>query len=61
MMLITCALALPFSYAGTRFKGLNRALITGSGVLSFGFGLFLAYQIGFVDGLFTAHPTWSPH
>jgi len=61
MMLITCALALPVSYAGTRFTGLNRALITGSGLLSFGFGLFLAYQIGFVDGLFTTHPTWSPH
>jgi ABC-type nickel/cobalt efflux system permease component RcnA len=61
MMLITFALALPFSYAGTRFSGLHRALISGSGLLSFGFGLFLAYQIGFVDGLFTSHPNWSPH
>jgi High-affinity nickel-transport protein len=61
MMLITFALALPFSYAGTRFSGLHRALITGSGLLSFGFGLFLAYQISFVDGLFTGHPNWSPH
>jgi high-affinity nickel-transport protein len=60
MMLITCALALPFSYAGARFTGLHHALITGSGLLSFGFGLFLAYQIGFVDGLFTSHPAWSP-
>ena len=23
-------------------------------------GLFLAYQIGLVDGLFTADPQWSP-
>ena len=61
MMLITCALALPFSYAGTRFSWLNRGLVTGSGVLSLCFGLFLAYQIGFVDGLFTSHPSWSPH
>ena len=61
MMLITCALVLPFSYAGTRFSGLNRALITGSGLVSLCFGLFLAYQISFVDGLFTTHPTWSPH
>jgi High-affinity nickel-transport protein len=61
MMLITLALALPFSYAGTRFSGLHRALITGSGLLSFGFGLFLAYQIGFIAGLFTSHPNWSPH
>ena len=60
MMLITCALALPLSYAGSRFVWLNRGLITGSGLLSLGFGLFLSYQIGFVDGLFTGHPTWSP-
>jgi len=61
MMLITLALALPFSYAGTRFNWLNRGLVTGSGLLSLGFGLFLSYQIGFVDGLFTSHPNWSPH
>ena len=61
MMLITCALALPFSYAGTRFSWLTRGLITGSGIVSLCFGLFLAYQIGFVDGLFTSHPNWSPH
>jgi len=61
MMLITCALALPFSYAGARFSWLNRGLVTGSGLLSLCFGLFLAYQVGFVDGLFTSHPSWSPH
>jgi High-affinity nickel-transport protein len=60
MMLITVALALPFSYAGTRFGWLNRGLIVGSGVLSFCFGLYISYQIGFVDGLFTRHPHWSP-
>jgi hypothetical protein len=61
MMLITVALALPFSYAGTRFAWLNRGLVTGSGLVSIGFGLFLSYQIGFIDGLFTSHPNWSPH
>jgi high-affinity nickel permease len=61
MILITMAISLPFSYAGTRFAWLNRGLIVGSGVLSLGFGLFLAYQIGFVDGLFTSHPNWLPH
>jgi high-affinity nickel-transport protein len=35
--------------------------VTASGVLSLGFGLFISYQIGFVDGLFTSHPNWSPH
>lgn len=61
MMLITAAIALPFSFAGYRFAWLNRSLVTASGLLSLGFGLFVAYQIGFVDGLFTTHPTWMPH
>jgi len=60
MMLITAALALPFSYAGTRFGWLNRGLVMGSGLLSLGFGLYLSYHIGFVDGLFTGHPIWTP-
>jgi high-affinity nickel-transport protein len=60
MMLITAAMSLPFSYAGTRFAWLNRGLVTGSGLLSLAFGFFVVYQIGFVDGLFTSHPRWSP-
>src|ERR1700676_3486300 len=60
MMLITAAMALPFSYGSTRFLWFNRGLVTGSGLLSLGFGLFMIYQIGFVDGLFTNHPNWTP-
>jgi high-affinity nickel-transport protein len=60
MMLITAALALPFSFAGYRFARLNRALVLSSGLLSLCFGLFVCYQIGFVDGLFTSHPHWTP-
>lgn len=60
MMLITSVIALPFSFAGYRFAWLNRGLITGSGILSLAFGLFVCYHIGFVDGLFTAHPHWNP-
>jgi len=60
MMLITVALALPFSYAGSRFAWVNRGLVTTSGLLSLCFGLFVSYQIGFVDGLFTSHPNWTP-
>lgn len=52
MMLITAAIAVPVSYS-TRFQFLHRHLGTAAGVLSLGFGLFLVYQIGFVDGLFT--------
>jgi len=60
MMLITAALALPFSFAGYKFAWLNRGLVTASGLLSLGFGVFVCYQIGFTDGLFTSHPNWTP-
>jgi len=53
MMLITVAIALPFAYTARRLLGVNRSLALGAGLLSIGFGLFLAYQIGVVDGLFT--------
>jgi hypothetical protein len=60
MMLITAALALPFCFAGYKFGWLNRGLVTASGLLSLVFGLFVCYHIGFVDGLFTSHPNWTP-
>lgn len=60
MMLITAAIALPFSFVGYKFAWLNRSLVTGSGLLSLAFGLFVSYHIGFVDGLFTSHPNWTP-
>jgi hypothetical protein len=31
-----------------------------AGIISLVFGLYLAYQIGFVDGLFAGNPNWSP-
>jgi len=60
MMLITAVISLPFSFAGYKFAWLNKGLIVGSGVLSLVFGLFVCYHIGFVDGLFTSHPMWTP-
>lgn len=58
MMAITAINALPFAFGAARWSQLDRYLGLASGVLSLGFGLFLAYQIGFVDGLFTANPQW---
>lgn len=52
MMLITVAMSLPLAYSARRFASANRHLATASGVLSVIFGLFLAYRIGFVEGLF---------
>jgi len=56
MMLVTAASALPFAYTVNRFAAVNRHLVLASGVASIGFGLFLVYQIGVVDGLFIGPP-----
>jgi ABC-type nickel/cobalt efflux system permease component RcnA len=60
MMLMTLAFAAPFTFAGNRFAWLNKSLVTTTGLVSLIFGLFVAWQIGFVDGLFTANPSWTP-
>jgi high-affinity nickel-transport protein len=53
---------LPFAYAGrgNRFSRINKGLRIASGIISVGFGLFLIYEIGFVSGLLTSHPHWTP-
>ena len=51
MMLITAAIAVPVTLTA-RFNFFHRHLGTAAGFLSVCFGFFLAYQIGFVDGLF---------
>jgi hypothetical protein len=61
MGLITMAIATPFAVAAKRMSWMHQSLITGSGLLSFGFGLFLAYQLGMVDHLFGTVPIWTPH
>jgi hypothetical protein len=38
---------------------MHRYLGVACGLLSIGFGLVLAYQIGLADGLFTANPRWT--
>jgi ABC-type nickel/cobalt efflux system permease component RcnA len=61
MMLITAAIAIPFTYSEKRFARINRGLGLVSGLVSLGFGFFIVYQMGFVNGLFTNNPTWVPH
>ncbi len=60
MLLVTASIAVPSLLAVHRFHGLNRTLRIASGVASVAFGLFLAHRIGFVDGLFSASPAWTP-
>lgn len=61
MMAITVLISGPFVFTMRRFSGWNQRLTVASGLLSVAFGLFISYQIGFVDGLFTTHPRWTPH
>jgi len=60
MMLITILIGAPFAYTGKRFVSFNRGLGIASGLVSVAFGLFITFQIGFIDGLFTATPHWTP-
>jgi hypothetical protein len=60
MMLITMSLASAFNLFGRRNLNFSRHLGFASGLISLAFGLFVAYQIGFGNGLFSAHPQWTP-
>ena len=60
MMLITAAISLPFAYAQGRFVRWHRHLRVATSLVSILFGLFLAYEIGIVDGLLGANPRWAP-
>ena len=52
MMLVTAAVAAPITYSANRFRAFNHYVAAAAGVLSLIFGIYLVYQIGFVDGLF---------
>jgi high-affinity nickel-transport protein len=54
MALLTAAVALPVAAAARRFASFERWLAGVTGLASVAFGLFLAYDIGFVEGLFLA-------
>jgi sulfite exporter TauE/SafE len=60
MMLITTAIAVPFKYSTTRFARLNHSLAVVSGIVSVAFGVFIVYEIGYVNGLFRHTPNWVP-
>jgi high-affinity nickel permease len=60
MMLITAAIAVPFTFSENRFTRLNRGLGLVSGLISLAFGFFIVYENGFANGLFTHSPNWVP-
>jgi high-affinity nickel-transport protein len=61
MALITTGFALPVATAARRWGGAGRLIRLSTGAVSLAFGIWLAYQIGWRDGLFLAAPTWTPH
>jgi hypothetical protein len=52
MMLMSLLLSLPFHLTTRRFAGVERTMRGMAGLFSLGFGSFMVYQIGFVEGLF---------
>ena len=60
MTLMTSAIVLPLARRGEGVPRLGGTLRIASGVISLGFGLFIAYRAGVVDGLFAANPNWTP-
>lgn len=60
MMLITMSMASAFHFMGSGRQGFSRRLSMASGIISLAFGLVLAYQICFVNGLLTSNPHWTP-
>ena len=60
LKLVTLAIALPSRAASERVASLDRHIRMASGLASIAFGLFLAHQIGFTDGLFGDAPRWDP-
>ena len=56
MTLITTGFAFPILVAARRWHGGDRLVRVVSGAASFATGLWLAYQVGWIDGLFTRAP-----
>jgi high-affinity nickel-transport protein len=60
MALVTLAIAAPAAFAAPRVHRLERSIRLATGAMSLAFGVYLSWRIGYVDGLFTAHPRWTP-
>ena len=60
MAVMTVAIAAPAALASKRIHGLQRTIRFASGVVSLCFGIYLSWHIGYVDGLFTGQPRWTP-
>ncbi len=60
MVAVTLALAAPAAMLGRRLSSPGPGLRVATGILSVAFGLYTMIDVGYVDGLFRAVPTWTP-
>ncbi len=60
MMVLTTALSAPLAFTNARIARANVWLVRTTGAGSVAFGLFLAYQLVAVHGMFTSAPSWTP-
>jgi high-affinity nickel-transport protein len=60
MALVTAAIAAPAMLASRRIDGLHHTIRFAFGGISLAFGVYLAWRIGFADGLLTAQAHWTP-
>ena len=60
MALVTTGFAVPVAGAARRWGGAERLIRASTGAMSLAFGLWLAFHIGWGQGLFTASPSWTP-
>jgi len=60
MVVITTMIGSTVAYGQKRLIGVGRHFGWVAGLISVAFGLFIAYQIGLVDGLFTGNAHWIP-
>lgn len=52
MLIMSSMIGLPFVWTARRFSRVNQGIKVTAGLFSTAFGIFLAWQIGFVEGLF---------
>lgn len=60
MLVLSAMMELCMRYLARSWKTTEWLLTFGTGVLSLLFGLYIAYQTGFVEGLFGVDPRWTP-
>ncbi|MBI2033397.1 MAG: high-affinity nickel-transport family protein [Candidatus Levybacteria bacterium] len=60
MMIITTLMGASVKLAKQQGASVHKYLVIASGILSILFGLFVMYETGIVDGLFSATVHWSP-